>query len=465
MDSDVFVCVPSVRAVTPLYGLRPQGLGTGQVESLQSYLLSLAHAHRVSPYQLTARVLAPLQQRIKSAIQVRLDWTRDAGKRLLGATTNVEEWLRMLGRATGRGDLAYTTLYPLGAYINAEGLFTPMYRHCPQCLRHDIANDRPTYRRLLWHLAIVTCCPIHATSLVESTCGRPANEHLAQRTRKLLGGVCPSCGSVGYECMTCATADASDEELWKAKQCERLLGEMPTMESTNLLGVKAAVLTYAQATKRGIAGLAEAAGMPKSVLWRWLYTPSARLSLGGYLQLAAAGGWTLIGLLTADLGAGGEARHIRVGRRRPERRAVDHADAHRRLEQAIDEAVSITQIARELQVSSRHLRARYPQLCNALARRVNQRQMRERDEIQDNALREAEAALVALKKLGKAPTLRNAREVTGRPWFPAQLRTRLFGALRTELNAVALQSGHKYKLSERGEAGMTAARERLRALK
>ena len=463
MDSDVFGCLPSVRAVTQLYGLKPQGLGTGQVESLQSYLLSLAHAHRVSPYQLAARVLAPLRRSIKTAIHVRLDWTRHAGKRLLGATDNTEDWLHMLGRATGRVDLVYTTLYPLGAYINAEGLFSSAYRHCPQCLLDDIANNRPTYRRLLWHLAVVTCCPVHATSLVESSCGRPATEHLSPRTRKLLGGVCPSCGAVGYGCVTSVVADANDEELWKARQCELLLGRLPTLKSTNLLGAKAAVRTYTQADKRGIAGVAERAGISKSLLWRWIHTPSARLSLGGYLQLAAAGGWSLIGLLTADLATEGEAHVVRTGRRRPEHRALDDGVVRRRLEQGINESVSITRIARELQVSPRILRARYPQLCAAVAQRVNERLIRECNEIQDNALREAEAVLLTLNQLGRPPTLRNAGELTGKQWFPAQLRTRLFGALRTELDAAALQSVHKYELDVRMESAMTLARERLRA--
>ena len=37
------------RAATLLYGLKPRGAGTGEVESLYSYLLSLAHSHRLAP--------------------------------------------------------------------------------------------------------------------------------------------------------------------------------------------------------------------------------------------------------------------------------------------------------------------------------------------------------------------------------------------------------------------------------
>ena len=463
MHSDIYVCLPSIRPVTTLYGLAPQRAGTGQVESLQSYLLSLAHAHRVSPHQLAAQVLAPLRQCKLAPFALQVDWKTEAGKNMLGTTRRVENWLHILGYATGRQDIAYSSLYPLRAHINGEGLFSPVLRHCPQCLRDDIAEGRLTYRRLLWHLAVVTCCPIHATTMVESTCGRPTEEHLSSLLRKQLGGICTSCGSVGHACCTGAVAKASAEELWKARQCERLLGKLSSVEAISLLTVKAAVLAFAQAEERGIAGVAERAGMAKSELWRWLHTPSARLSLGGYLKLSACGGWSLVGLLAADLTQEEKPRRISVGRGRPERRAIDYNDMRHRLERAIDESTPLAHVTRELHVSRKLLRTRYPELCDVVSRRTNERHIEKQNSLQDDAIRQAETTLLTLKRLHKTSTLRNAREVTGESWFPSELRSRIFGTLRTVIDGVESRSLHRYELGERMVAAIALAQKRIRA--
>lgn len=162
----------------------------------------------------------------------------------------------VLKQATGRDELAFTTLYPLSNHINGERLFTQVLRHCSDCLKCDVAEGNLPYRRLLWHLSEVTCCPIHGVSLAESTCGRPVEEQLPAWERKVFPGVCTRCGSVAYRCIDKILIQTSIEEMWKAKQYSELLAKIDLISSSDPQAVKSRILEYAIERERGIAGLA-----------------------------------------------------------------------------------------------------------------------------------------------------------------------------------------------------------------
>lgn len=279
---------------------------------------------------------------------------------------------------------------------------------------------------------------MHGVNLVESVCGRPETEHVDSHLRTQIGGCCPSCGSIGFRCNTYRTIMASDGERWKAQQYEQLLGNLLYVEAIEPAFVKQTVLAYAQNSKRGIAGLADRSGMPKSRLWRWLQTPPARLSLGGYTKLAAAEGWSLVGLLSADLVRVGDAVQIVIPRGRRIRQRIDPEAIRSRLVQAIEKPVSLGCIANDLGVSRALLSRQYKELSLEVSQKLSSLRRGAIQDVRDRALEDAESTLLKLWAAGKSVTLRNAREITGSSWLPASLRSRIFGQLRTEFGANAM---------------------------
>ncbi len=216
------------RKVTALYGLVPQGLGTGQVESLHSYLASLAHAHTLAASQLLEKMLPSIMRKDYSGTALLMYWCREAGSKILGTIKLTSEFIESLSEATGRKDLACTALYPLRNFITGEGLFAQVLRHCSDCLEFDVAQGRLPYHRLLWHLSEVRCCPIHCISLVKSACGGSREENLPFGKRKMFPGVCTACGSVAYRCIDkkMELIQAHSGELWKAKRYSELIAQM-----------------------------------------------------------------------------------------------------------------------------------------------------------------------------------------------------------------------------------------------
>ncbi len=420
----------SCRNITRLYGLEPKGLGTGQIESLQSYLLSLAHAHSVAPSQLVHRVLHPMSKNARNPIVMGTSWSTESGRGMLGATAMVDEWLHILQTATGRTDLSCTTLRPLSAHINGEGIFAENSRHCPECLQLDILSGGETYTRLLWHMRDVKCCPLHKVNLVESCCGEATRP--ADRSGKRLGGVCPSCGSIGYACIKSSTSAAGPSEVWTALQYAALLQQAAQIESINPIEVKSAIRTYAQKSDHGIAGMARRADMAKSSLWRWVNSPSARFSLAGFTKIAAAEGWSLAGVLKADVAKVGTLMPIRIPRGRPVSHMPSKTEVDTRLARAAHEHISIDCLAEELRVSRAYLCCNFKKPCEEIVRNSTLFRKSVLRKIRTSALAEAIAVLIRLWEIGKPPTLRNAELVTANPWFPSRLRSRYFGALRTE---------------------------------
>lgn len=139
------------------YPLQPQGVGTGEVEGVWSYLLRLASAHGVAP----AALLEELR------MSVGLGHNSHGDSTLLKATTP-HPWILALADLTVRPELPQTTLIGWSEVISERGMYKDDGAYCPHCYEEMRAFGRTIYTPLLWSIDGVTDCPRHACPLSTS---------------------------------------------------------------------------------------------------------------------------------------------------------------------------------------------------------------------------------------------------------------------------------------------------------
>lgn len=243
------------------------GKGTGQVQSLSSYIEHLAFAHNLRPRQL-ALLLAEACPEVTTKRALCMV-SRDAS--LYRGTDATRTFREALERATG-AELKQSTLEELTKAVSTRNLSSNnrLSRYCPECVK---AVEGIPYARLLWELQLVKACPIHKVRLrAGNVCGAAASEHLPKYNRPSMQGVCTQCGSVGFRCIPAAAEAASDEEVWIAAEVEKLL--MAQCDAQFDFGedtLKAGIFDVVEKVYEGsVVRAATQAGMSRSVVCMWM---------------------------------------------------------------------------------------------------------------------------------------------------------------------------------------------------
>lgn len=439
---------------TPLYHRAPRGAGTGDVESLFSHLLSLSHAHRLSPRQIVNNVLPEVELRIDDTAyaaryQISWAWDKHAGEAMVGMQGITERWVRVMEAATGLMGLRASTLLPLRAFATGN-LISQECRVCTDCIASDMAGGGLPYERLLWRIRPVTCCPIHRKRLIVPECGAGLAARKSEYVRVKFSGVCSHCCSVGHRCRRNQADSATEPEVWRADQCLRMLAAFPAIEASGPEAMRAALRDYC--APRGTAcSLALRSGMHKSVLSEWMRKPGARMSLDQLLDICAADGLELADLLQGrvvrPVGAGGMAPT------RPRRRAnnVDHDAIRAALQAALVDGRSVSEVAKELRVDLSTLlrvdRDLYVAVRNAAADRRAQEEERRHLAAIDQVENMARALVHQRKRL----THRNVRSLGNGSFMPSGVEAAVFGVMRfglgdrsARLPATATRLGPRY---------------------
>lgn len=263
---------------TGLYPLPPVGVGTGNIESLTSYITRLAQAHDVSTNILLAKYLRfrVLQAKLAGTLKTREEWKRhflEYAHTLNGMTDRVSDWIFALEESTGVANLRYLTMAVWKGIFSSQGLLRSRRAWCAACYHEWQASGQVIYEPLLWALVDVSVCPIHQRTLTES-CPHCRGRSYALRPRSR-PGCCPLChhwlGSEDRQEPSSSSDAGSDHARFVTDGIARLLAIAPLLQQPPSKDIMWANLRgcVRDLAAGNAAALARAAGLSTCVLIFW----------------------------------------------------------------------------------------------------------------------------------------------------------------------------------------------------
>lgn len=356
-----------------LVSLRPIGVGTGNVESLNSYFLRLADAHQVTPRALAREVVFPERSKFDGN---RWKHFTEAWKHpnFNGIGDACGKWVETVEALTMVNGLHRLTMSFLNGRACWRGLVSRQNRWCPACLRESAEQGTP-YGQLLWSFEAVTACPIHRTRLVDRCRCGPA-ETCRIGTVKNLPHICPKCAVDLWAAHPLDLEPPTDRELLRSGLVADLLaGDFASGEVTSNRDladfVKDSITRHAQGQA---AILAERLGVGKTVMHGWVHRNHV-LCFSQIIDIAEAHGCSITDVLC------GRSEAIKISPMIPlAMRKKVPARVRRRIQWDViegglkeiviaDPPISVTEAGRRLGVFHEHLRIRYPDICSGIAKR------------------------------------------------------------------------------------------------
>lgn len=363
------------QATTPprsqLNSLLPINAKDGQGESLSSYLARLASSHSVSPNELARYITQQQGQALSQEFEI-------SHRNISGIDDAAEHWSQWLTEMTGQSDLDLLTLLPLRGLVANRSLTKKGHRYCPCCLEQDKQHGVAPHFRLLWSMRAVNVCPVHQTTLISGCrhCGKPV-QLLCGRAG--LVGWCSHCGHfLGSKHDLPAKVDSA--ELKQSSQIEALLATSQTAIEMGKAELLLAINDLACRLDQGkMSQLARRIGYAKSTVFGWLDRP-IKPEFSALLDICRAVGVDLVRLVTNQLHnwvAPDNVDQLTLPLTSgPAPRTIDWKGMEERLKPylLLDEALNVTEIGRQLDVSERSLYCRLPHLARALGERYKWQQ-------------------------------------------------------------------------------------------
>ena len=357
-----------------LYHLEPIARGTALRESLSSFLLRLADQHTMNPSALS---FVPGIDRRCCGPWARNVWTQSYFK---GAGVVAAIWARELARLTGHHCLNDLTLLPLIRVVSDNGLAHKSRKWCPQCLREREREGVP-YGQLLWEIAVVDACPVHAIRLL-STC-RCGGAGVNARTAKRLPHLCRSC------CRTLTESSRSSQAPLALLQRARMVADLlddPDFDrgAWPAHGFSQFLLGAARQHFEGrLSRLASHLGVDKVTVHGWSHY-KRRPPLERVVKIAEIFGCPIQSILLGDASRTQlrAVAPLSLRRRRKWGGSVPKELRKRiprklRALQRRRRAPSLDQVVRELGVSEHYLRRNYRATCDAIVARFQQQRAAE----------------------------------------------------------------------------------------
>jgi hypothetical protein len=184
--------------------LEPIGIGTGQCESLYSWLLRLADSLCVVPLDLFRFLVAASAKEDIRKLGSRNDLGRVISAISVGTDKRTYPLVSELCRITSQNELACLTLMPQSEFLPGNGRGAKARKWCPLCIEES-RRDGVIYHRLLWEVGACLACPIHQIKL-HNSCGRCGYGALGSSLGHfapslLFPGYCFHCGGwLGFSC-------------------------------------------------------------------------------------------------------------------------------------------------------------------------------------------------------------------------------------------------------------------------
>ena len=355
-----------MRDPTLFYPLVPLGVGTPDVEGLQSYVRRLAYTHHLRPKTLIRLLVEalPLEGTTPSSVDgfaVRLNF----GPCKIGGQVQTR-----LEQATAQ-DLSSLSLARFGRLFPDKGLMREQGRlYCQHCVQtsKDIVHGR-----LLWDLGCVVACPTHRLRLQPvDECGASAAEHLPAVSRPYLSTVCSTCGSIGFRCVQSKPTVATKAEVWVARQ----VGELLAVDAVRVVAMtperlrKGIWATIDKVFEASVVRAALRSDLPRSIVSEWV-RGNIRPSLSSLLKFCYYSSASLVDLL--------EGAYVKADRERraetiPKSAYRKHSPSSDALRSAIiaaavePEPLSTIGLARKLGITRDVIRRLFPKEASELAR-------------------------------------------------------------------------------------------------
>jgi hypothetical protein len=270
-----------------------------------------------------------------------------------------------------------------------------------------------------------------------SECGAGDKHKKIFDLRKILSGVCSTCGSIGYRCKNETAAIASEVEVWKAQQVAELISRFPLAhglfsKQNTIDGLMLLVAGFARG-KPAVA--ARRAGIFKSVLWGWVkgnFLPS----LEPLLRLCLAAEVSLVSVMEGNpVECSSPPPEIKLPRGHASKPSKEKRENALKESLTINPPPSFRSIARALNIDRTTLYRSLPELSARIVERFRQFESFQRSERRRQARELADVLKKELTEKGLPFTRRNFVAAVGKPIIPNRL---LYQAL------IEILPGHEF---------------------
>lgn len=208
------------------------GIGSGNVESMTSYLARLAEAHSMTLGSLISCEIAPILCKKYLTQSTLFGGSRfyENSAALLGMGMSANDIVNIMEILTGRHDLQSLTLLPWGQVLGPRKLIKHTRAWCPVCLSRWKEKEAEIYEPLLWSLQIVQNCLVHRVELCTMcpSCGLE-NFLISRRSRV---GYCNKCGCFLGSDSGAKVGPRTEWDGWVAENVSNLVSTLPSKTET-----------------------------------------------------------------------------------------------------------------------------------------------------------------------------------------------------------------------------------------
>lgn len=410
-----------------------QGLRSGDVEALTSYICALARVHSVQTTALVSYIVFGVTGRHRYLRRP------DELYSVNGYTDYAQMFsngIRVLG---GNPDVSLATCLPWQHWLcqSGHGLLHRCRAWCSDCFIDDRSARRPPYQRLYWCLAPVESCAKHRKLLTTACPGCTAPQSFLPRLPFM--DRCDRCGADLTLALT-PRVEPTPAQMWDAESTFDLIAGTHRSDASPVTAARFQELVV-RLVRELAAGsclkLGKASGIGPYCLRNWT-TGRSRTSLLQAIRLFRSVRCPASALVTGyplfvdpALIDRIEEEPVRVALSYPKN---DAASVRRKLSALVRsparEPLSLKEVARRLRRSVPLLRYRYPELCKEI---VNAAKLQRNSEAKRrHALRERRLRLALEECTARRiyPSDRHLRKATG--IHPSDLRR---GSLRLIVKA------------------------------
>jgi DNA-binding phage protein len=428
-----------------LYSLAPREIGTVWCESLTGYINRLGWTHHVSPRALAAQEIVPrLDEHSRLVTPIGVFGTKWAMS-LNGAGVMTKTWTLVLNHLTTRPDLHLLTLPSWIGDLSPRWQVRETPAWCPACFSDWRTGGYPFYQPLLWMIRVVALCPHHRTPLV-NRCPRCEMPQLVFAPSKTQPGECTSCAYwLGKETTVSSDQEVSAELIaWQ----EWIWTTLKELQAASLASGGLTwepffrhLATHLQEQK-GYSKLAQATGIDRTVLYRWVdpddsYHPTLETLLKFCYVCQITPLQVMHGQLDQLELTIQKGTAIRSFLPRRQRQRVDRERCQTALRAALDsknEPLTLSQVAQQLGYEeARQLAYHFPEECKLVSQRARdyRKQRKERYFVQVGE--QVRQAVLSLHAQGIYPSLHKVQSCLRRGSMQLQEAREIWHATLREL--------------------------------